>query len=60
MWRGRERGEGRDGKPVTRTRFSILADLISYFFFFAAFLAFFFAATKITSDQLWLGFIAAD
>jgi hypothetical protein len=42
-----------EGKPVEETRLSVLVFTLDYFFFLPAFLAFFFAATKITSDQLW-------
>jgi hypothetical protein len=44
--------ENQDGKPVLRTRLSIPVELSDYFFFFPAFLAFFLAATALTSDQL--------
>jgi hypothetical protein len=48
----------REGKPVTQTRLSLL--VMDYFFFFTAFLAFFFAATKITSDHLWFKIHCAE
>jgi hypothetical protein len=44
--------ENQDGKPVLRTRLSIPVESTNYFFFFPAFLAFFLAATALTSDQL--------
>jgi hypothetical protein len=45
-----------DDKPVERTKSAILVSSDSYFFFLPAFfLAFFFAATPITSDRV-LGF----
>ncbi|MDB6108619.1 MAG: hypothetical protein JWR69_369 [Pedosphaera sp.] len=45
--------ENQDGKPVARTKLSILVLLrVDYFFFLVAFLAFFLAATNLTSDQL--------
>jgi hypothetical protein len=46
--------KNQDGKPVLRTRLSIPVELTDYFFFFPAFLAFFFAATALTSDQLFV------
>jgi hypothetical protein len=55
-WGGKEgRFIDRDGKPVAETRLSIPAIAWGYFFF-AAFLAFFFAAIEITPDQvvLWI------
>jgi hypothetical protein len=53
-------GEGtyQDGKPVARTGLpSWYRRMVGYFFFLATFfLAFFLAATQLTSDQ-FLGFI---
>jgi len=53
----RREGRGRpdlEGKPVDRTRFSILVLIQRYFFFFFA--AFFLAAMQITPDQfgIWI------
>jgi hypothetical protein len=41
-----------DGKPVAQTRLPIPVILENYFFFLPPFVAFFFAAMDITSNQL--------
>ena len=41
-----------DGKPVMLTKFPIPVIVENYFFFLPPFVAFFFAAMDITSDQL--------
>jgi hypothetical protein len=44
-------GTHQEGKPVSWTRLSVLVSAGGCYFFFAAFLAFFLAAMKITPDQ---------
>jgi hypothetical protein len=54
---GQAQATDQDGKPVEQTRLAILVSSECYFFFLATFfLAFFLAATQLTSDQ-FLGFI---
>jgi hypothetical protein len=50
--KGRGAKTNQEGKPVQQTRFSVLIINRRCYFFFAAFLAFFLAAMKITPDQV--------